>query len=552
MKKLSKFIALLLIVCAVVSSFACERGDGIDSTKTQLYVLNYNGGFGSKWIDTIVKNFEQDYADKSFESGKKGVQIIVEHDKTGGADLINKIGSSLQEVFFTGNMFYYNWTSSDLLYDITDIVTQSNPDDNGKSIESKMSEKQKNFFKTNEKYYAIPSYDSYFGINYDIDLFKEKELYYAKNGAPSESGFTGTEKFTGTGEKSAGPDGEYDTADDGLPATYDEFFALCGYMTSSQGITPFIWSGKYATFYIDYFLGALMADYEGVEQGFLNYSYNGTAKNLISVDNSGNVTKLKDTVITPSNGYEIYKTAGRYYALSFLEEIIKGGYALSSSYGSTTHIDAQSIYLKSRYNNEPIAFLIDGNWWENEAISTFEYMEKYYGEEWSHANRNFGLLPLPKATSDKIGEKSVQYSTDVALGFIKSSIKPSKAELAKTFLKYCYTDESLNVFTSISGGIIPLNYELTDDSYNALSNYQKQVWNLFKNSEVLESYSTNPIYLTDQFGFALYNTFDTKELNNACSALHDNKATAISYFNDITAKYNDAEKWNKDYSKYFN
>jgi hypothetical protein len=41
-------------------------------------------------------------------------------------------------------------------------------------------------------------------------------------------------------------------------------------------------------------LTALTANYEGLEQMSLNYSFNGTAKNLIEVDVDGQITELED------------------------------------------------------------------------------------------------------------------------------------------------------------------------------------------------------------------------------------------------------------------
>ena len=61
-------------ICGVLAG--CGREDdaqqSIDSTKTQLYVKYYNGGLRREWIDEICSNFEKDYADYSFETGKVG------------------------------------------------------------------------------------------------------------------------------------------------------------------------------------------------------------------------------------------------------------------------------------------------------------------------------------------------------------------------------------------------------------------------------------------------------------------------------------------------
>lgn len=564
-KTIKRITALFLVVLIVFGVTACRKDDGIkiDKTKTQLYVMNYDGGFGHDWFDAVIERFETATEGIEYTPGKFGVQIIPDNTKDDGVNLSTKVKSAtINEVFFTGNMFYYDWLAEDLFLDITDIVTENNADDNGKSIESKMSKEQKAFLKYNNKYYAIPHSNSYFGINYDIDLFESKQLYYALNAAPSEDyaldkdvygGFDAElgVYYTGKGAKSAGPDGLHGTSDDGLPATYDEFFALCAYMQETKGVTPFIWSGTYSTFYIDYLLGALMTDYEGQEQAYLNYTYSGTAKNLISVDSQGNITNLPDKEISSSNGYEMYTTAGRYYALKFLENIIKNNYARSSSFGSTSHTDAQGTYVKSSYNNKPIAFIVEGNWWVNEATSAFNYMERYYGEEYAKNSRRFGFMPFPKATNEQIGEERTLLNTDMALGFIKQNIKPAKVQLAKDFLQFCFTDLSMREYTVKAGGVQALNYSLEESDLAQMSAYNKQVWELHNNAKVVHPLSTNPIHLSDQFGFSLYNTFDTSVYSNACSALYDNKATAITFFNGIKDKYNKTA-WEASYSRFFN
>ncbi|MFR6640367.1 MAG: hypothetical protein ACLUSP_02670 [Christensenellales bacterium] len=59
-------------------------------------------------------------------------------------------------------------------------------------------------------------------------------------------------------------DGKPNTDDDGLPATYDEFFALCDKM-KSEGVTPICWNGL-AVEYLTDFAKSLAADYDGKQK----------------------------------------------------------------------------------------------------------------------------------------------------------------------------------------------------------------------------------------------------------------------------------------------
>ena len=83
----------------------------------------------------------------------------------------------------------------------------------------------------------------------------------------------------------------------------------------------------------------------------------------------------------------------------FMHELVKNDWIYDMSFNIVqSHTDAQDDYLLSNVDAEytPIGMLFEGIWWNNEAKSTFAAMEKYYGEEYSQNNRNFGLMPLPK------------------------------------------------------------------------------------------------------------------------------------------------------------
>lgn len=558
---MKKIITLGLITMLLFVATACggpqtpSSGDKrppekIQDEKTQLYVSNYDGGYGTEWLYAVKDRFEAEYAETEFEEGKKGVQIIVHADKDGyyGVELYNRMGVTSDEVFFSEGLNFNDFVHSDYLLGLNDVVKNKNFD--GKTILSKMSDEQRNSLELEGNYYVIPHYVGCGGINYDIDLFNSKKLYYAKDGAPSELGYGGKAKYTDlAGERSAGPDGEYGTYDDGLPATYDELFALCGYMKQAKGITPFCWTGQYHTTYSKWILSALAADYEGKEQMMLNYEFNGTATHLATVSGSGITIDANGTEIVNSNGYELYRSAGRYYALKFFENIIKNNYFDPCGFDDgCSHASAQTKYLRSSYNGEPIAMLLEGIWWVNEAKDTFSLMENRYGEEYSIKNRRFGMMPMPKASADKIGEKSTIIDTHYSFSFIRKNISEKKAELAKLFLKYCYTDESLKEFTKVTGLPKALDYDLGSEMQWA-SPYSKNVWDLYANSDKVYPFSQNKLYLSAQSSFVYGSTFVTATQKSALDALY-NGMTAENYFADIVS-FRNKSLWDNAYSKYF-
>lgn len=544
--------ATMLASCTGIA--ACGRtriDDGDDGTKTVLTVANYAGGFGEQWIVEMKNKFEEKYAETEFEPGKKGAVIKISQQHDGGTQYFSKVDASPEEVFFIEDVDYAAWVNKNKMLDITDVVNAADTSD-GKTILSKLNDEQKSFYDMDGKYYALPHHDHQTGLIYDVDLFTDEGLFYAKNGAPSEAEFTGTVKFTGGENRSAGPDGQYGTADDGLPATYDEFYALCDYMTdknSDVDIKPILWSGTNKQDYIDWLLAELTADYEGREQLRLNYTFDGTAKNLIEIDKSGNVTALPETTITSENGYMIYKSAGRYNALKFLEKIVKSSawYDYSKNFGTLSQTEAQYQFLLGATGlaETRFAILADGCWWENEATTSFDRLVDMKGEAYSKASRNFAFMPLPKATVDKIGERFTIATTDVTTAFIKSTIKESKVKLAKEFLKFCYAEEQLQTFNKVSGSPASVDYTLGSEDYAALSSYAKSLYDVRKN--VVSPYSQNPIYVNNYGSLKLISTF-TAGGDRAVNSLKD--MTAEQFFRNLYAMKSEAS-WTQSYSKYF-
>lgn len=561
MKKLGALLMATLITVGMMTACTPETEGGGETTggvpertytgkEKTLKVLNYNGGFGEAWLEWTKYRFEEEYKDLAFEAeGKVGVKIEIDSDKDGyyGQGLMDRMPTVNHDVFFSESIKYTTWISSNYMMDITDVVTELNLDN--KTIESKMSAEQKAALKVDGAYYCVPHYAAFTGINYDIDLFDAKKLYYKKNCAPSEENFSGTVAYTNlAGARSAGPDGEYNTYDDGLPATYDEFFALCGYMKNTLSITPFTWTGGYIDTYTNWILSALAADYEGKEQMMLNYNFEGTAKNLATIEGTGADARIvldtEDTVIEAANGYELYRSAGRYYALEFFEQIVDGNYYHTDGFGDASAIAAQATYLRSRQQSDKddVAFLLEGNWWENEAddATTFSTMAKRYGDKWARENRRFGMMPLPKATADKIGEKATLVDNNLSYAFIRKNISPNNVELAKLFLKYCYTDAELQSFTEVVGAPKALTYEMPEDTAWK-SAYSKNVWDLYANADKVYPISNSTLYLRHQSDFVYFETFVTSDEKHAVQSLNRGY-TSEDYFKGISG-FKNATWW---------
>lgn len=526
MNKFQKITSTLMALSLGLSSFvACGGiedpfggGVKVDNTKTQLYVYSYNGGYGQEWLYDVRDRFEKEYENYEGINGKVGVQIVLdEYSKTLGTSFFQNMGNN--EIYFTEEVFYYNFVSKGKILDLTTALTTPLEEfGEEKSVFDKLTSAEQNFYLTeDDKIYAVPYRFDTEGIVYDVELFDTESLYFAKGGVPSEfskftqknnpnkveGSFNGELKFENCsftnlkGERSAGPDGLYGTDDDGLPATYDEFFVLCDKMLN-KGITPFNWSGNARVGYLHHLYQQLIVDYEGAT-GFETYmTYNGTANNLIkSIDAEGNIEFEEPTTISyeAGNGYLMSKSAGRYYALSFLERLIKNAayYSQKAFNGNYMHTIAQEDYLESKYKKTRYAFFIDGIWWENEASYTFEEMGSI-DENDSRLNRQFKLLQLPKATTNDIGEVATYANNMHSLCFVNAKIAREKVKLANAFVRFCFSDESNVNFNLLTGCPRVMGYTLNDAQRAELSMFGNQIYDLTRKSAITFAYANHDIY----------------------------------------------------------
>jgi ABC-type glycerol-3-phosphate transport system substrate-binding protein len=112
---MKKTLPILVSSAAIMACLlaSCSRpgteAQSVDSTKSQLRVKYFNGGLRDEWINQLVDDFEAKYADYSFESGKKGVQIIKEFVKSNPQ--VSGINSSSNDVFWVEDTDYYDAVS---------------------------------------------------------------------------------------------------------------------------------------------------------------------------------------------------------------------------------------------------------------------------------------------------------------------------------------------------------------------------------------------------------------------------------------------------------
>jgi len=498
------------------------------SGKTQLNIATFDGGFGMEWLSDLATRFEAKYATTSFETGKTGVYVKVDGNKTGynGSSLLaNGLGTDM-DVYFTEGISYFQQMKQ--FADITDCVQAKLTDfGESKSIEDKLDSNFKKYLTASDgHYYALPFYDGLYGFVYDVDLFDKNAFYFGSDGHLIASL---------SDAKSVGPDGKSGTYDDGLPSTYAQFDELTQAMRDVN-IVPFCHTAGSASahYYVNRVMINYWADHEGKDEMNLNYTLSGTSKDITSIDDKGAVSVASED-INATNGYDLQKQGGKYYALSFLKNQFFGTGKQNIDSVSSSHTTTQTNFVKSTVVSTATTYgmLVDGDWWENEATAAFKYCEQY-GK--GKANRHYAFMPIPKAVESKIGEKQTLVSQNSSYGFINKETK--KLSLAKLFLQYAHTDAEMSKFTAKTSTTRALNYAIASEDEATMTSFGKSIVQLKANSDIVYPYSSatkelNNASFFDTEAWAWSTFAGGKNHADPYSYYYDDSGDSLSYFNGL-------------------
>ena len=558
-------IAMCLTMAVVMgTTVGCVKNPFIsgneeeDSTKTQIYVGTLNQGFGKAWLEEAAARFTELKKDESYESGKKGVQIFVDPLNIGN-QIIGSVSNERSEIIFNESIDYYAWVQRGLVKDITKYVKSDLSeygDDAGSTIESKLYSAAKDYYLYEGKYYGIPFYESTFGVIYDIDVFSDNNLFMDKNGEFALSSQSDP-------NASAGPDGDASTViDNGLPATYSEFFALCDKIKKNSKLQPFTWTGQYPL-YLSRMVQSMSMYLDGYTQSQSKFKLSGTINTIDSFDQSTPVVTEK--IITKDNGYETFASEGMYYALEFLQGLYDGKYYVEEYLNSNaySHLSAQNDFVtnntKTTSNSikRDVAMLVDGTWFMNEAAGTLTALAKRDPEAGAN-ERRFGLMPLPHPDGWE-SKKYIYLDTNFASCFVTAQTADWKMDLIGEFLKFLHSDAELRKFTESTSTLRGFDYVTDWDTSSAnLTPYAQQLISLRKyiGDEVVYPISSNQLYannitvlcteLTDFFSATIGNN----TYNNPFTAMSGgSKISARSYFNGMK-NYHNASWWKKTFGSY--
>lgn len=551
--KFTKIACAVLAAAMPFTMMACgptggEVIDSVDKTKIQLNVFSYNGGVGSEWLDKVITRFEADYKDATFSNGRTGVQVVPSKTKS---DAFSNMSTNNNHVIFSEVGNYSQLVTQKSVLDISDIMDKPlnalTKTADTKTLKSKMYDETIDFYSfSGGKIYALPHYSFFSTLTYNKQLLTDKNLYFAKDydvNGDLDSKFI----HSASEDKSCGPDGIYGTDDDGLPATYTELFDLFN-MMKNKNVTPITWAGgeMVSGGYVNYLLNNVYLSLAGKDQARLNYTFDSKDKTITIVEKfEGGKAVTKEEKITADNYKKLNSELAKYQAIKVVDTILDNALWQSGDCDSTTTtmLSTQQNYIESYNGGTPIAMIVEGSYWYNEADNA-GYIEDTKNRFTDFdAKNNYQILPLPrvyegtyKDVEGKEVGKAVYADQADSLAVINANIAGDKelVELAKTFLAYCYTDESLKEFTETTRVTRSLKYDV---DVNKLDAWGKAVWNYTKAADLLLPYSSNSLYLNNrtQQSMHIANDFWAVSGKNVYSYCKGS-GTAESYFLEYMAR----------------
>ena len=566
--KRNKIGAVLMAtaMAATLGLSACNGGGTVVAgDPVQISIINFGGGVGEQWLLEAGARFEKLNENTDYGNGYVGVEITDNVLSQQGISTATMPTDAYNLYFLEGGSSVSSLAQQNFLLDITDVVTTPLTEyGEDVTIESKISENYRIMEKGNDgNYYGVPHYEFYPGVSYDIDMFASNNLYFADSGADNYTSKFGSARFiaSATEKKSCGPDGVYDTVDDGLPTSLLELLILCSKMSSAT-IKPFGLSGKIHQ-YSNHLVAGLWASLAGYEQMQTCYTFNGTIDAVVGYSEENlfpGVDYIKKPIVekvtvTPETGYRIWDMAARYYATALLEIIDTEGWFSTTAFRGSSHTEEQKYFIFSgtRLNGvemEKIGMLIEGNYWYNESVNSGNF-EDYYAIT-ATSERNIGWMSLPinvdTTVTEGNGKSAVLIETALSNAFINGNIKDDESlvKACKSFLRYLYTDEELAAFTACTGVAKAVNYELGDKEAE-LDSFQKTVWKAKTNNVVLYAGADNQTFRNSVGTFKLNaaaTVFKYGSDKNYLDPIHNRNITTKEIFE--ASKFTQAQ-WNTVY-----
>lgn len=512
MRKTKKIVALVMGLLMSCSFAACGDKGGVNRNKTTVVeVAVHQGGVGYVWLQNAARRFEEANQDKSYATGKTGVKIEI---TPGGTALANQaMDSDSYNIYLVERTDTYPFIASGLLMDISEVLEIT--DSNGKTLADRINPSILPMLKGNDnKTYVLPGWEFYSGVSYDKETFDTVGSYVADYDSTdafeyeSDYGTLKIVEYTGA-KKSCGPDGKYNTDDDGLPSSLEEMLILCSYL-KKEGVEPFTLPGSWPG-YCKYLLAGLWTSLSGYDSMKAVYNFGGETVEIIKSDEHGElmftdenlfegIDYLKKPVtemvqITTENGYLTNDMTAKYYAAAFLEILEREGFLSRDASNAVGHTDAQINFLTGGTETTRKGMIMEGSYWwvESEMAGNFEDYQILTDKDINARDIRWMSLPtsLNEKTTEGNGEKNTLIDTCFSSCYVNNNIKNN--EELKTasidFVKFLYSEEELVNFTKDTGSFRPIEYEVSSDSFKSV--FYRELTELRQNSNVVQFAAEN-------------------------------------------------------------
>ena len=500
-KSISAFLALIILF--VLSGCLGKRQTIApdNSEKKTIWISLFSGGFGTGWMDEVLKDYNATQEKFFFKR--------VDDNKLSTKDITIRVESGVNNatLFFADSSDIDELIYGDYLLNLNDIYETK---ENGKTLKERIWDYDlfKEAYSDNKgNLYAVPFTQGVCGVIYDHDLFTQLNLFLKDS--TTSNGLT------------KGMDGIEGTYDDGLPKTMSEFDQLIQTLNRAS-VIPFIYSDLYANDMLEPICDIVWGMYDGKT----NYTNTLLFDGDYTDPETGTVTHL-----TPETGYKVYTdrlAKGKYKAVDFLNTyLVNTGYICKGIDGYS-HTDTQGKYVLS-HNENPIAMIFDGSWWENEAKPYFAVDVKRNGEEYAYGKRDFRIMPIPAYDGHSSESNQKFYLPTNSNGSI-FAVKTKDEEVnqaMKDFIKYFTTSEVLARFSMYNSTMLPYDYEMSEEQINKMTKFGQNYYEIIhsNNVEIIRPdllYSLSPLYLATEAPERFYVTVSGNKYTRFYGALKEN------------------------------
>jgi len=379
-----------------------SESESKDTTgKTEISISVYSAGYGTGWIEKACEIYEKNHPEYYFS-----IRANARMFETVTTELNS--GTCKSDIVLIAGYDYLNLATSGKLLELSSVYSANIPETERKVVDA-VAPEQYNYRlvgENNDRIYGVPWQDaSANGFVYNKKLFRE-------NG--------------------------YE-----VPATMDEFFALCDKIAQDTTIAPLVYGGGQQSAYQS------MTPHHWIVQ-YYGYDY---------------MQNTFEQYLSPSQ-YE-YTADGRLKAYQTLAKMLKGQTANGENIALTGSNALYAQNAQREFLQGKAAMLTCGPWFPTEMALILKDFPDF----------EYGYFPLPHINADKKdvnGNDSSNVGYSLAANLLAIPTTAKYPEVAKDFLVSMFTSESYTSFVNENNGMTrPINVEVDK---TALSSFAKEVY----------------------------------------------------------------------------